>query len=65
MSETANDALAREQGFDNMADLSTAISGIDLSRPGALRAFEDWKEEDGTKAGLVRRGLLPKPEVTP
>ncbi|HSE02932.1 MAG TPA: hypothetical protein VLK35_02165 [Methylomirabilota bacterium] len=45
--------LARENGFNSEQELNRMVVAVDLQRRGALYAFHVWKENDGTKEGLL------------
>jgi hypothetical protein len=47
------DAIAQAQGFVNAEEMNKMVSKVDLTTAEGLAAFQTWKEEDGTKAGLV------------
>ena len=47
------DELAIACGFENAKDLVRLTAAVDISTPEKLAAFEKWKWEDGTKAGLL------------
>lgn len=47
------EAPAREAGFDNAFDLTTLINMVDITNESKAAAFAKWKEEDGSKIGLL------------
>ena len=46
-------------GFKDIAEYVNLVSSIDLVSKEELRNFENWKETDGTKKGLLK---LKKPK---
>lgn len=52
------DEVARLMGFTDEQELHRMVAAADLSTPMKLRAFQAWKEFDGSKAGLSK--LLPQ-----
>lgn len=40
--------------------LLSLIAAAALNTPKKVRAFERWRDEDGTIDGLVRSGLIPE-----
>lgn len=52
------DELAREMGFDSEEELHKLVGGADLSTTEKLEAFLKWKNEDGTKDGLLRATVM-------
>ena len=47
------EGFVKENGFDSVEDFHRLVGGADLSTPAKLRAFEDWKLNDGSKKGLL------------
>ena len=47
------DEIAQAQGFTNAEEMNKMVAEVDLTTAAGLAAFQTWKEEDGTKAGLV------------
>lgn len=52
MSDTLKEVLD-ETGFSSETDFFKLISGVKLTATGALKLFNDWQDNDGTKAGLL------------
>jgi len=50
------DRIAKMMGFEDAAEMNRLVAQADISTPEKLAAFERWKEEDGTKAGLLALG---------
>lgn len=48
------DKTVKEYGFDSMTEWSRLVAHADLSSAEKLKAFEDWKYNDGTKDGLLK-----------
>ena len=46
--------LYQEYGFEDAKELTRMIANVDLSSPDKLRAFAQWKKEDGSKKGLEK-----------
>ena len=40
-------------GFESEQEMHKLIASVDLSDPDKLQKFMDWKENDGTKKGLL------------
>jgi hypothetical protein len=47
------DEVARDLGFDDAADMHRCVAAVDLTTPARLAAFVAWRDDDGTKAGLL------------
>jgi hypothetical protein len=47
------DETAQQKGFTNAAELNTMVTNVDLTTPEKLKAFMNWKDNDGSKAGLI------------
>lgn len=45
--------FVKAMGFDSVKEFHRLVASVDLSTPEKLKAFEDWKENDGTKEGLL------------
>lgn len=45
---------ARALGFESEAELHGLVCSRDIANPEGLAAFQRWKTEDGTKAGLLK-----------
>ena len=45
--------LAKEMGFESEQEMHKLIASVDLSDPDKLHKFMNWKENDGTKKGLL------------
>lgn len=43
----------RKLGFVSKREWHNLVANIDLSNPEKFKAFEDWKNNDGTKKGLL------------
>ena len=46
--------LVKEMGFNSVQEFNHLVATVDISTPQKLKAFEDWKENDGTKEGLLK-----------
>lgn len=56
------DKLAHDMGFASPTEMSRLISRADLTTAEGRTAYLTWRNEDGTKAGLL--SLLKLVEVT-
>lgn len=45
---------ARSGGFKDCKELHSLVASIDLTIPGALNAFKQWKDKDASKDGLLK-----------
>jgi len=59
MSESDQDLLFKQAGFDSAAEFHRMVASVDLSTPDRFAAFKRWQEEDGTKQGLSLLGRAP------
>jgi hypothetical protein len=48
------DEAAKECGFENAQDLHRCVAHLPLTDPIVRERFEQWKEADGTKDGLLK-----------
>jgi hypothetical protein len=48
------DMLAKLNGFSSADDMFHLIASVDLSTLDSQRLFGKWREEDGTKEGLLK-----------
>lgn len=48
------DEMAKHLGFTGDQELHKMIAAVDLRTPEQRVRFERWKDEDGTKAGLLK-----------
>lgn len=55
---TLPEFVLKDLGFESEKEMSDLIARVDLNAPGAFEAFDDWRQNDGSKAGL--EGLLEK-----
>lgn len=46
--------FVKYSGFESVEEFHRLMSHVDLSSPEKMKAFEDWKENDGTKEGLLK-----------
>lgn len=53
-------AAAKAHGFDSEAELHRLIASVKLETAGQLAAFQRWKSQDGTKAGLLQLDRDPR-----
>lgn len=44
---------AREAGFGGEAELHRLVASVNLSDPDTMRRFLDWRNNDGSKRGLL------------
>lgn len=52
----SEDDTARAKGFRDAREMYAMIGAVDLADPERLRRFEQWKQADGTRAGLKKLG---------
>ncbi len=48
------DQVAKGAGFEDWKELSKLVSKVNLSTIHNLNTFNYWKENDGTKSGLLK-----------
>lgn len=47
--------LVKQLGFESVQEWHKLVANVpDLTDPKKLAAFEDWKENDGSKEGLLK-----------
>ena len=46
--------IVKQMGFENEKEFHKMVSDIDLSNPIKMQKFLKWREEDGTKNGLLK-----------
>lgn len=46
--------IVKEMGFDSLSEFNKLVSSVDISTPEKLKLFQQWKENDGTKEGLLK-----------
>jgi hypothetical protein len=51
---TEDEYVLLANGFSSFAELAEMVGAVDLTIPGNLSKFEEWKEKDGSRAGLQR-----------
>lgn len=56
--------LLNELGFESKKEWLALVSHIDISTSKKLAAFEEWKNEDGTKEGLVKLDTMFEQGIT-
>lgn len=49
--------LVKELGFDSVAEYHKLVAAADISTPEKMADFQIWKNEDGSKEGLLK--LIP------
>lgn len=54
INEPGLESAVQASGFSSQKEFFSMVSGIDLSNPDKLEKFIDWKDNDGTKAGLEK-----------
>lgn len=52
MDMKANDL--KEMGFKNEQEFHKMVASVDLTDPEKMQKFLKWKEDDGTKEGLLK-----------
>lgn len=49
------ETLVKSLGFESVEEWNKLVANVpDLTDPKKLRSFEDWKENDGSKEGLLK-----------
>ena len=46
--------IVKEYGFESLEEFNHLVANTDLSSVEKLKAFEEWKENDGSKEGLLK-----------
>jgi len=46
--------IDKELGFESEAEMWSMVSKVDLTDPFTMQRFNEWKQKDGTKEGLVK-----------
>ena len=46
--------LVKEMGFESEKEFHKMVANVDLSDPNKMKKFLEWKENDGTKQGLIK-----------
>lgn len=54
------DSMSNEFGFTDHAELVDLVAKVDLSTTAKVEAFMDWRDTDGSKAGLLKLLADPK-----
>lgn len=57
----AIEEAVKKSGFKSLQEMTRMVASVNLTSPGAMEAFEDWKNNDGSKKGL--ENLLNKKPV--
>jgi len=50
----------KKLGFESFEESLNLVAKVDLSTPEKLESFINWKEEDGTKEGLLKLDSIEK-----
>lgn len=48
------DNIISKYGFKSLKEFNELVNKVDLSDPDKLKAFENWKLNDGTKESLLK-----------
>ena len=46
--------IVKQYGFDSLKEFNNMVANVDLGSPDKIVAFENWRENDGTKEGLLK-----------
>ncbi len=46
--------FVKEMGFESEKEFHQMVASVDLTNPTKMKMFLDWKENDGTKEGLLK-----------
>ena len=58
------DEFVKEMGFENEKEFHRLMASADIADPIKMQRFLDWKENDGTKEGLLNVITLNNPSPT-
>jgi hypothetical protein len=50
--------LVKQMGFGSLEEYHRLVANVDLSTLEKLNAFNEWKNEDGTKEGILKLPTL-------
>jgi hypothetical protein len=50
--------IIKEYGFDSLKEFNHLVANVDLSTQEKRIAFKKWQEEDGTKEGILKLGMI-------
>ena len=45
--------FVKEMGFDSLEEFNRLVATVDINSKEKMKLFIDWKENDGTKEGLL------------
>jgi len=45
--------FVKEMGFDSLEEFNRLVATVDINSKEKMKSFIDWKENDGTKEGLL------------
>lgn len=45
--------FVKEMGFDSLEEFNRLVATVDINSKEKTKSFIDWKENDGTKEGLL------------
>ena len=48
------DEFAKSLGFESAEEMHNLISKVNLSTPNRIKAFQEWKDNDGTKKEILK-----------
>lgn len=46
--------IVKEMGFESEKEFHKMVASVELTNPIKMKLFLDWKENDGTKEGLLK-----------
>lgn len=46
--------IIKQMGFESQEEFNRLVSSVDLTNTSTMQKFLDWKENDGTKQGLIK-----------
>lgn len=50
--------LVKERGFESLSEFNALVSSVDISSFEKMSAFNNWREYDGTKDGLLKLSFV-------
>ena len=46
--------IVKQLGFKNLEEYHKLVANVDLYTPKKLKAFDNWKNNDGTKEAILK-----------
>ena len=54
------EAFVKSLGFESQREFNKLVSSVDLSSSQKMTAFWKWKEDDGSKEGILKLEMVEK-----